>query len=692
MVVNTVINNDEMILNPAITDWASIEKKVAYITVANMFDMTDNMQESPITWTAFITKNPLKWFIEGYSNTLNISVNEKQTKNFQLVLTNVSGLPQNYSISLPSWLTAQTKSGTIAPNSQFKISLVVDSTISAGNYFDELKLISSYNYVEKIQTNLRVLRLEPDWNFNPSSFEENMNIIGKIKIDGILSNDIHDKLVAYYMDTVRGIAPIQYDPKLDEYFAMLTIYGSSEDAGLPINFKIWDASAGILKTAAYNNVSTIQFQPNLTSGNYRSPIIFTNSGYESQIVNVKKGWTWLSFNVEDSSFRNLNTFFRTSKLTQGDILKTSSPALFDIYNVSPIAGQSGWFGSISLNGGLNPLKMYKAKIAIPQNLMITGLPLDLGVKSFNLDTNWIGLPYIANRNLSVNEALAYLDVQDGDIIKSQSQFAIYDNVSKKWKGSLTTMTVGEGYMVKIGKAQLFKYPPYANANSQTLAKPELPTFVNGIQTNAITSIQSSITTEPLVKIESSSIKLNEHLSSFAETMNMVAKIPNEFDRVEFYNSQTNELIGQSQTIMDGVNKLVFSTIYGDTSFGIKAKLSNSSETVTASNNIIFTPNNVLGSIKSPYLLDVNKSTSLELNAYPNPFISDVTIEFNADINGEAVFNIYNDQTKLIESKVINVTKGLNKFKYHVSKAAIGNYIVFKVDVGEKHYTKLLIKQ
>jgi len=384
--------------------------------------------------------------------------------------------------------------------------------------------------------------------------------------------------------------------------------------------------------------------------------------------------------------------FRTSQLTQGDVIKTSGPALFDVYNVSPIPGQTGWAGTISTNGGINASKMYKTKLAIAQNILATGLPVDLATKTFTLDTNWVGLPYIANRNLTINEALAYLDAQDGDLLKSQSQFAIYDRVSKSWKGSLTSLTVGEGYMIKTSKAQVFRYPPYANLANQTASIPELPTFVNGIQTNAISTLTAAITTEaPAPAVPSSSLKLDQHLLNYAENMNIVASIPSDYTKVEFYNAQTNQIIGQAQTVKVGDQNLIFGTIYGDTTVGIKAKLISDNQSAFATNSIYFKANDVLGSLATPIQLTASEKVVLELNAYPNPFMNDLTIEFTSDIDGIASLEIYNDQTRLIESKQITVSKGLNKYKYHSSKAAIGNYLVFKLEVGNRLYTKLILK-
>lgn len=695
LVVNSVVNNDEMILNPSITDWASIEKKIAYITVANMFDLTDNMQESPISWTAYVNKNPLKWYIEGYNNKLNIAVDEHKSQTYQLVIANVGGIFQNFTLSLPSWIKVQSKSGTISPNSQVRINLSVDTTISAGSYFDEIKLISNYNFNEKIQVNLRVLKPEPNWNFNPLEFEENMNVISKVKVDGVFSKDTYDKVIAYSMDSVRGIAPIYYDSNLDEYFALLTIYGNTDAAGTPINFKIWDASDGRLKAANFNNTATITFQPNANFGVFSQPVLFTNSGLETQILSMNKGWTWVSFNLNDSAFRNLNTFFKNSKLTQGDIVKSTSPAMFDVYNVSPGVGQTGWAGTISLNGGLSSNKMYKTKFAIAQQILATGLPLNISTQIFPLDTVWTGLPYIPNRNLPINEALANLDPQSGDIIKSQSQFAIYDRVSRSWKGNLTTMYVGEGYMIKVARRQNFSYPVYAN-NSQSSSGNITNSSLNDIISMTINSGQmssglSNVFTQSNSINNTQKIKLNSELTSYGETMNIIAQIPKEYDSVVFYNEETNQIVGQTQNVNFNNDRFVFATLYADSTINIKADLINSKSKANAVGTIQFATNSLLGSLQNPYQINIAKKANYELTAYPNPFASVLNIEFVSDVKGVANLYIYNDQSRLLEVKQINVTKGHNSYTYHASSAIKGNYFVFKVDVGDRIYTKVVIK-
>jgi hypothetical protein len=52
-----VIKQDQMIIEPGVTNWASLEGQMLDITVHRMYDALGNEQNSPITWTALINKN-----------------------------------------------------------------------------------------------------------------------------------------------------------------------------------------------------------------------------------------------------------------------------------------------------------------------------------------------------------------------------------------------------------------------------------------------------------------------------------------------------------------------------------------------------------------------------------------------------------------------------------------------------------
>jgi len=75
--------------------------------------------------------------------------------------------------------------------------------------------------------------------------------------------------------------------------------------------------------------------------------------------------------------------------------------------------------------------------------------------------NWIG--YCGQALISVGEALAGLNPQDGDIIKGQKGVAYYED--NAWSGSLETLVPGKGYKLQSATGgRSFTYPATAAAS------------------------------------------------------------------------------------------------------------------------------------------------------------------------------------------------------------------------------------
>ena len=84
--------------------------------------------------------------------------------------------------------------------------------------------------------------------------------------------------------------------------------------------------------------------------------------------------------------------------------------------------------------------------------------------------NWVG--FNASSLMSVTDALAGMEPQNGDIIKAQRGIAYYDNY--EWLGSLQTLMPGKGYKIFSASAndRTFSYPAKtaAGANAR-MAQP-----------------------------------------------------------------------------------------------------------------------------------------------------------------------------------------------------------------------------
>jgi len=109
---------------------------------------------------------------------------------------------------------------------------------------------------------------------------------------------------------------------------------------------------------------------------------------------------------------------------------------------------------------------------IPDLLNVLGAEADPADYPITLSSgsNYIGYP--STEILSLNAAFANLNAQHSDLIKNQSQFAIYDDVLG-WLGSLKQLTPGEGYVYLSGDAADKTFTYATGSPSAKSAKPSV---------------------------------------------------------------------------------------------------------------------------------------------------------------------------------------------------------------------------
>ncbi len=661
IVLNAVISGQEIVLVPSITNWASIEGKVANITVSNLNDMSDNSQVSPVTWSAYINKNPIKWFVDGHSDVVNLMQRTNESMSFEITMVNQGGLAQPYSITLPSWLTLASKSGTIAPNTTITLKATVDKNLAIGNHNAVLSLTTNYDYNEQIHLDFRVLEKEPVFTLDPTQYTQSMNIIGKVKLNEVFTDDLYDKVVAVVNGEVRGVTNIIFDSDFNEYFVYLTVYSNAVN-GENINYFIWDATDGKLKEATLNDTISSVFLADDLIGTYSNPAIFRNTAVTSQQIQFNQGWTWTSFNVDDSRFTNLNILTKDLILNTSDLIQSNAPALFDAYQYNSLNNiGNGWSGTVSKNGGITSNKMYKIKLTTAQKLNIKGVPVNLNTWYFDLVQNWNWLPFVVSKNIPIGDALANLNASDGDFIKSQSLFAIY-SPSTGWKGSLTYLKASEGYMIKINTPQRFTYPEYLNRASNKIIAPKNGRTV-GKENEAIS---------------------NDY-AKFPYTMSAVVQLPDGFENLAFYN-ESGQLRGNTSTEnVEGVN-LAFITIYGDQPEKLTAYIGSGNNALPTTKSVSFSNNAILGSIAYPIVIDLLKE---KISISPNPFQNELEIAIDTEESADAQITINNMLNQRVLKETFKIQPGANVLKIHPYLPS-GVYIL-RVVIADKVVVQKIIK-
>ncbi|WP_299054917.1 LamG-like jellyroll fold domain-containing protein [uncultured Polaribacter sp.] len=653
-----VINGDEMIIQPDLTDeeWSLFEGEILNFTVEGLTDVFFNKQLSPVTWTALVNRQEIAWFTEAQTKEIVAQKNVGDPYQFTMDIVNIGGSNQPFTISgLPTWITPSFTSGSVSANTNKQVTFTVDENLAMGSYTADIFLETASGYNDRLSFELRVLTDAPDWSVNPRDYDYSMNIIGKIKIDGDFSRDTYTKVGAFVNDVAKGEAYLEYDAFYDSYFAYLTIYNENAFND-KVTFKLWDAVNGKIINAFIGSETMIDFMQNTVLGTSSNPEVFSNSSVTEQNITLNKGWSWLSFYAKDTKFASLATTLSNLDLSEKDAIK--SQLTFANYE----DGQ--WNGNLTM---LSVDNMYKIKLAKENNLRVVGEEVDPKTYTVDIAAGWNWLSYPIHRNISLQEALAFYDTSDGDVIKDQFNFAIYDQNSG-WRGSLDYLESGKGYMIKSGKTQVFKYP------DATIA-----------QRREVSTNQSANTQGPQ----------QEYFRNYSATMSIVAEVvaDQDFTNISVFDAN-NILRGIAEIEEIAGKKYSFITVFGDQTEPLYFELSDGSEKVKLVDALPFLGDKVVGNFTEPYVLSlkglsVDTAVFNEASIYPNPFTNQITIDVSAENEKLSSIEIYNTiGISVYKKKVL----GINKTVVTTSDFASGIYLVRLTTNTGKTMLKKMIKK
>ena len=466
-----VVNDDEIIIIPNV-DLNRIEGQILEISVKNVQDLNGNRQLSPVTWTAFVQQNQVKW----NDDQLEIEKHVNDAMSFTASFTNESGTAYDFELeNIPVWLKADITSGVANPQETITITFEVNKAANIGTYENGINLTTESGFNEKLTVSLRVYGNEPDWSLNTNDYQYSMAVFGRLIIEGEISTDPYDKVAAFVGDELRGVANLEYVTEIDAYEAFLTIY-SNVTSGETITLKAYDASTGRI----HENVSpSLAFMTNDVQGSILNPQDLVASDEISMEYHFEEGWNWISFNLNDPDMAVVNDLFEGIG-SDGDIVKNQSQ--FDIYD-----GASGWFGTITLNpsnpseGGFKHGDMYKLHLTEAASITLVGSPVTVVGNTIDLKSGWNHVGFLPQFKMTLEDALVSMNPQDGDLIKTEDYFAMYSS-SVGWVGSLSQMEPGKGYMMYSGADAMLEFPikgslvsrAARNANEKDLSNyPEL---------------------------------------------------------------------------------------------------------------------------------------------------------------------------------------------------------------------------
>ncbi len=456
--IDITCHANKIILDPNFQN-EYFENRILRAELHDIEDLIGNNASNPILdqyntfgWEFYVDRNELGWLTDS----LGMTKFEDETKTATASIHNRGGYPVPFNfLDVPDWVHIVPNTGTLAPNEIRPIRFTVDSNLTLGHWTDSITLhtVTGQNPFfmggnEGLPFGVRVVCRPPNWPFNSHQFENSMNMVVRLNIENVFSNDVEDMVVAFIGDTIVGRAHIEYSPQVGEWLAYLTIYGNPNHQLLPVRLEIWDASA-CLRYAVVEDFFT--FQPDVVIGSAPAPQILHTNGGVLRDVPFGFGWNWLSFNLgfPDPS---LDSVLVSLKYPENDLMRSQNA--FAMYDAS-----TGWLGSLA-NLGNTSMYIYRANQA--DTLKMRGTVLNPATTSIPVVQGWNWVGYIPNYPLPVNLALSSLNPQVGDLIKSQTAFAQYLDATFGWVGNLKNMAAPNGYQIKMSAPGTLIYPPKPN--------------------------------------------------------------------------------------------------------------------------------------------------------------------------------------------------------------------------------------
>ena len=600
-----VVNNDALIINLK-EPYERIEKTIVKFTVDGVRDKNGNEILSPITWSAYIDRNQLKW--SDRALTVVKKLNEEKT--IKVKALNKGGSIEHFTVeNLPSWLEAEPASGTIDPTASADIVLTIDPSLNIGTYDETLYLRGDNNVVEALQLTVKVEGEKPEWTVNPADFKYNMSVFGKLYINKVYSSDDEDMLAAFSGGKCVGVCNNRYYKQNDMYYAMLTVY-SNDVNGSDLEFRIWDASTG--QTYIAQSEKPISFENNAVVGSPSQPVLFTAKDYRVQNITLNEGWTWISTNIASDKLSDLNKLLADGKWTSDDQVKNEQCGF------ASWTKRNGWVGQLT---EIDNDQMYLVHSSAPQNLHISGPAVDptshkLTIRGAKEDgtPRWNYISYLPSDNFTLKEALAGYDAKEGDIVKSQTQMAMYSG-NLGWIGSLTYMENGKGYMLQRQSqddAQL-QYPSKTSVGRK--AKAAMAAAKNADGTNAYFPYSANMTA--VVEVEGVELQQGDRLVSY------VAGEPRGY--------------AEGITLPDG-RTIFMLAVGGDKPEAVDVTIERGGNIIAKAPSVIsYAANSNVGTINEPMHISF-LGTEGGLYVYPSPFYSQLKIR--AMVDRDAYTDVY----------------------------------------------------
>jgi hypothetical protein len=330
---------------------------------------------------------------------------------------------------------------------------------------------------------------------------------------------------------------------------------------------------------------------------------------------LNTGWNWISFSVSSpttpSPLANANDLMRG--ISNGIEIKSQSD--FSRYD----SDNSYWTNGTLNGAGFTNTTMYMVKMSGANTIALPGLPVDVATTAIGLVSGWNWISYLPQVNETVNEAFAGANPRDGDVVKNQATFSVYDT-KVGWVGTLEYLRPGQGYMYHTSATtpRTFNYPK------------------TGIMTRS--SEGDPVEGEPLTLNRPYASLNSEIAPNYESNLSLVGEVVlrtdnlSETARLIAYVGDERRGIAELRTVGD--KRLFFLPVYSNSgNETVSFVLENNGKEIPLREQIPFRANALVGTPSLPVVLT---DANINLKVYPNPFLDRMTASFEIEEPGATV--------------------------------------------------------
>jgi hypothetical protein len=317
-------------------------------------------------------------------------------------------------------------------------------------------------------------------------------------------------------------------------------------------------------------------------------------------------------------------------------------------------------------------------------LIIKGDIVDPTSRTISLAEGWNWIGFISIRNQTLTQALGNHNPTDGDLIKSKSQFALY-NSQIGWIGDLHVMTPGAGYMYKSADSVDFVYPFAGMFKSGTNLEEE-------VYTNSTWEVDHSKYASNMTAIT----QLNSDCEYLNDKQDLTLGV---FDDSGFAR-------GVSPIQMHRESGLSFATIAGLNNEGLSIRILDNStlEAYTLSQGIDYVSNAHIGSMTSPFEINISEEVCFKMQAdagvltdyfkvYPTLIEELQYLDFISNVEEAAKGSLYNIWGQKVWEANLEMERGFNRVALNLNnlELAPGMYHFVLESNGTQQSVKLISK-